>query len=415
MGPTRWRRSNPPPGLLRRRAAESVAWALVTGLAVATAAHAADEIRLSSLPATLAPGATGTMQIVYVRDTSGTPLGVDQAAGAKIQSFSIKIAYSPASAFSSLSLSRAGLLAALTPKAGESNPTTAGTASYLGSFAESSNPVPFNLDAPAPGNLVLQATYTVAPAPPTGTVTFTLDAAVTLLANEAGTIDETVADGGITLTGGSLVILSNAATNLYAQAVSASAIELRWIDPGMNETGFRVERSLDGTSWSTASTVGPNDTTYTDTGRSAATLYYYRLVTLVPGDAGISKVAAATTFPSTAAKVCAQKLPGSDATWARYPAAAWNSVDGEWGVAWDAREDGVQDDIYFQRRNSTTLAPLGPPINVSQNETTSIFPTVAWNGSGYLVAWYEHQRREPGTLAGAGLLARFALLGPDGT
>ena len=33
---------------------------------------------------------------VYIRDVSGTPLGMDQPTGSKIQSFSIKVDYAPA-------------------------------------------------------------------------------------------------------------------------------------------------------------------------------------------------------------------------------------------------------------------------------------------------------------------------------
>ena len=34
---------------------------------------------------------------VYIRDTSSTPLGLDQPAGSRIQSYSIKVNYAPAS------------------------------------------------------------------------------------------------------------------------------------------------------------------------------------------------------------------------------------------------------------------------------------------------------------------------------
>src|SRR5204863_1071627 len=52
---------------------------------------------------------------VFIRDTSGTPLGMDQPPGSKIQSYSIKVNYSPASAVQSITFSRAGITTALTP------------------------------------------------------------------------------------------------------------------------------------------------------------------------------------------------------------------------------------------------------------------------------------------------------------
>src|SRR5258708_38303577 len=52
---------------------------------------------------------------VYIRDLSGTPLGLDQPPGSRIQSYSIKVNYSPASAVSSITFNRAGITAPLTP------------------------------------------------------------------------------------------------------------------------------------------------------------------------------------------------------------------------------------------------------------------------------------------------------------
>src|SRR5258708_40329861 len=52
---------------------------------------------------------------VFINDLSGTPLGLDQPPGSRIQSYSIKVNYSPASAVSSISFTRAGITAPLTP------------------------------------------------------------------------------------------------------------------------------------------------------------------------------------------------------------------------------------------------------------------------------------------------------------
>src|SRR5260370_30052649 len=46
---------------------------------------------------------------VYIRDVSGTALGIDQPSGSRIQSFSIEVDYSPAAAVSSVTLLRADL------------------------------------------------------------------------------------------------------------------------------------------------------------------------------------------------------------------------------------------------------------------------------------------------------------------
>ena len=59
--------------------------------------------------------------------------------------------------------------------------------------------------------------------------------------------------------------------------MSSSQINLSWTDNASNETGFRIERSSDGTSFTEISTVGSNVTTYADTGLSASTQYWYRV------------------------------------------------------------------------------------------------------------------------------------------
>jgi hypothetical protein len=87
-----------------------------------------------------------------------------------------------------------------------------------------------------------------------------------------------------------------APTNLVAQALTATSIALTWTDAASNETGFRIERSLDGITWSQVATVGTNITTYTNTGLTKNKKYYYRVVAYnVAGDSAYSNVATATT------------------------------------------------------------------------------------------------------------------------
>src|SRR5436305_5138079 len=67
---------------------------------------------------------------VYVRDVSGTPLGSDQAAGSKIQSFSITVNYAPAAAVQSVTFTRAGITASLSTPS-EGSPGTPGSISWF--------------------------------------------------------------------------------------------------------------------------------------------------------------------------------------------------------------------------------------------------------------------------------------------
>src|SRR5437016_5519760 len=79
---------------------------------------------------------------VSIRDVSGTSLGVDRPAGSKIQAFSIKVSYAPASAVSSVTFTRAGITANLNPVS-EFTPATTGAISLIEVFQESTTPIPF--------------------------------------------------------------------------------------------------------------------------------------------------------------------------------------------------------------------------------------------------------------------------------
>jgi endoglucanase len=89
--------------------------------------------------------------------------------------------------------------------------------------------------------------------------------------------------------------------NLSATSFSASQINLSWTDNSTNETGFRIERSTDGSSWSQFSAnVGANITTYQSTGLSASTTYYYRVrAENGGGNSSYTSVASATTQGTT--------------------------------------------------------------------------------------------------------------------
>jgi hypothetical protein len=91
-----------------------------------------------------------------------------------------------------------------------------------------------------------------------------------------------------------------APSNLVATAVSASQINLTWTDNANNETGFVIERSLNGTDWTQVGTAGINAVSYSNSsGLSAVTLYFYRVrATNGIGSSDDSNIASATTLPA---------------------------------------------------------------------------------------------------------------------
>ena len=68
-----------------------------------------------------------------------------------------------------------------------------------------------------------------------------------------------------------------APSGLSATATSNTTIDLSWQDNTVNEDGFKIARSTDGTSYTDITTVGQDVTTYTDTGLTFNTTYYYQV------------------------------------------------------------------------------------------------------------------------------------------
>jgi carboxypeptidase T len=67
-------------------------------------------------------------------------------------------------------------------------------------------------------------------------------------------------------------------TDLGAAAASFTQIDLTWQDNSPDETGFRVERSPNGsTGWTQMATVGANVTSYQDSGLGCSIGFYYRV------------------------------------------------------------------------------------------------------------------------------------------
>lgn len=69
----------------------------------------------------------------------------------------------------------------------------------------------------------------------------------------------------------------SAPSNLTATAVSTAQINLSWNDNAANESGFKVEQSTDGTTFSQIATVSANVTSYSSTGLTRNRNYYYRV------------------------------------------------------------------------------------------------------------------------------------------
>ena len=131
-----------------------------------------------------------------------------------------------------------------------------------------------------------------------------------------------------------------APSSLSAVAASSSQIDLSWTDNASTETGFSIERSPDGFSntYVEIGTNAANDTTYSDTGLAAETVYFYRVRAYnAYGYSAYSNAANA----ETAAENIADTFTGTNGTDPHSRAlssggTSWNALRGDWDIQGNA-------------------------------------------------------------------------------
>ena len=171
----------------------------------ATAQQLADVVTVGT--GTGIPGAAVDVPL-YIRDVSGTSLGIDQPPGSRIQSYSIKVNYAPVGAVQSVTVTRAGITTSLTPTF-ESTPSSPGSITLLDTFQESTNLIPFTSNAATPGNQVGTLHFVLAAsAIPSTTIVLSVDPVLTQLTDEAGSpaTRETVNGGNLALVNGAIAV-----------------------------------------------------------------------------------------------------------------------------------------------------------------------------------------------------------------
>src|SRR5581483_2490258 len=101
----------------------------------------------------------------------------------------------------------------------------------------------------------------------------------------------------------------NGPSGLAGLARSPSQIDLRWVDNDLDETGFELERSVDGTNFTRIATPAANITTYSDTAVTAGTSYTYRVRSVSnAGPSGYSNTVTIAPEPAPPAGWSAQDI-----------------------------------------------------------------------------------------------------------
>lgn len=171
-----------------------------------------------------------------------------------------------------------------------------------------------------------------------------------------------------------------APSGLSATAASAVQINLSWSDNSSDETGFKIERSVGGTSaWLQVATVGAGVRSYSDLGLAASTLHYYRVrATNSAGDSAYSNTASATTQAAGSVPAAPSNLSASPAASNRVNLSWSDNSSNETGFKIERSDNGgsfVQ--VATVGANATTYSNAG-----LKKKRTYTYRVRAYNASG---------------------------------
>ncbi len=161
-----------------------------------------------------------------------------------------------------------------------------------------------------------------------------------------------------------------APSQLAADAGSSSSVSLNWTDNADNETGFDIERSLDGISWSLAGTAGINATGYVDTALTPNTTYHYRVRAKNSG--GISdhsNVASATTLQALPTETVTLRDGENGFAGTEDSYVASGSPDSNWGTSSSLNtdgDDGVNGELVGLIRWDVSAIPFTAQVTTAQ-------------------------------------------------
>uniref|UniRef100_UPI003B3A304E fibronectin type III domain-containing protein n=1 Tax=Spirosoma sp. TaxID=1899569 RepID=UPI003B3A304E len=166
--------------------------------------------------------------------------------------------------------------------------------------------------------------------------------------------------------------------DLRATVISSSQINLAWSDRSTDETGYEVERSTDGTSFSRIATVGTNVVTYQNTGLTASTTYHYRVRGL-KGSAGsaYTHIVNARTQGGTTSPPTAPMIDGSlSQNWTRN-ADRVTEITASWQ---DRSNNETGFDIQWGENDQYTGGLASVDANMTQHKIEG-----SWPGCGHKI------------------------------
>jgi hypothetical protein len=112
------------------------------------------------------------------------------------------------------------------------------------------------------------------------------------------------------------VVTPTPPTNLTVKAASSTSAKLNWSDNSTRESGYKIERSTDGKTYSQIKVVAADTETYTNTGLTSGKKYYYRVRGYNAGGNSVYTNVASTAASSSAITVTSKITKSSSSGWA---------------------------------------------------------------------------------------------------
>lgn len=160
-----------------------------------------------------------------------------------------------------------------------------------------------------------------------------------------------------------LVVLPATPASITATTFSDKQINLTWTDSSNNETGFKIERRQSGTTtWVQIATPAANATSFSNTGLTGGTKYYYKVrATNDAGDSTFSPEANATTQVTPTAPAAPSGLTASAASSSQINLTWTDGSNNETGFKLERRQSGstTWTQIATPAANATSCSNTG--------------------------------------------------------
>jgi hypothetical protein len=179
-----------------------------------------------------------------------------------------------------------------------------------------------------------------------------------------------------------LISIPTTPTNLTANVISGSQIDLSWTDASNNEDGFKVERKLGtGGTYAIIATLGQNMQSYSNTGLTELTTYYYRVCAYnSAGNSGYSNEANATP-PDVTPPTAPTAVQISPSTWTN---------QNTFNITWTNPSDpsGIIK-VWYTIDVVPTVGQAGTGVAITQGQLQIVLPTGTTSGKHHIYIYLE--------------------------